>query len=363
MNEKHNSDHLRKQAILKRRKIRNIALNLICLSLAIAGSVWSIHYFILYYKYEITNDAYIDQYITPINAKAGGFVQDIRFVEHQPVHKGDTLLIINPLDYEIKVTEANAALAQSQAAKDALTANSISAESNIAVSDSKIKEKEAYLISLLEKEKRYKMLYEKGAVSRQDMELAISDYQAGLANLQALKMQQKASVAVFNESVKKQESGNALIDQRLAELELALNNLSYTVVIAPHDGIMGRRNIEVGQLIQPGQTISNLVEEQNKWVTANYKESQIDNIYIGQTVQIKVDAYNDKTFQGIVTAISGATGSRYSLLPVDDSAGNFVKVQQRIPVRIDFKDIQPDEMRNLRAGMMVITEAKIKPNN
>lgn len=359
MSQNINSDHSHKQAILKRRKNRNILLNLTCLLLALAGIAWGVHYFILYYKYEITNDAYIDQYITPVNAKVGGFVSEIKFVEHQSVHKGDTLLIINQLDYQIKVAEANAALAQAQATKEALTASSVSAQSNIAVSDSRIKEREAYLTSLLEKEKRYKMLYEKGAVSRQDLEQVTSDYQASLANLQALKMQQKASVAIFNESIKKQQSGNALIDQRLAELELALNNLSYTVVTAPHDGIMGRRNIESGQLIQPGQTISNLVEEQNKWVSANYKESQIENIYIGQPVKIQVDAYKNKTFKGIVRSISGATGSRYSLLPVDNSAGNFVKVQQRIPVRIDFVDINASEMQNLRAGMMVISEAEI----
>lgn len=134
-------------------------------------------------------------------------------------------------------------------------------------------------------------------------------------------------------------------------------NLSYTVLTAPYDGYMGRRTLEPGQYVQAGQTISYLVRNTDKWVTANYKETQIIHIYIGQEVRIKVDALPGKVFHGTVTAISEATGSKYSLVPTDNSAGNFVKVQQRIPVRIDLKDITPEEMSSLRAGMMVETEA------
>ncbi len=130
------------------------------------------------------------------------------------------------------------------------------------------------------------------------------------------------------------------------------------MLTAPYDGYVGRRTLEPGQLVQAGQTISYLVRSRDKWITANYKETQIANIYIGQPVSIKVDALPGKVFHGTVTAISEATGSKYSLVPTENSAGNFVKVQQRIPVRIDLDDVNNEEMGMLRAGMMVITEAK-----
>ena len=122
-------------------------------------------------------------------------------------------------------------------------------------------------------------------------------------------------------------------------------------------GTFLRIKLEPGQYVQTGQTISYLVRNKDKWITANYKETQIANIYIGQQVRIKVDAVPGKIFHGEVTAISEATGSKYSLVPTDNSAGNFVKVQQRIPVRIDLEDVSPEEMAQLRAGMMVETEA------
>ena len=142
-----------------------------------------------------------------------------------------------------------------------------------------------------------------------------------------------------------------------AALDLANLNLSYTVVTAPYSGYMGRRTLETGQYVNAGQTLSYIVRQSGKWITANYRETQIANIYIGQPVRIKVDGLPGRILHGHVTAISEATGSKYSLVPTDNSAGNFVKVQQRIPVRIDFDRIDDKSMELLRAGMMVETEA------
>ena len=150
-------------------------------------------------------------------------------------------------------------------------------------------------------------------------------------------------------------------DEKLADFSVSPEQ--WGNFLAPYDGYMGRRTLEPGQYVQAGQTISYLVRNTDKWVTANYKETQIIHIYIGQEVRIKVDALPGKLFHGTVTAISEATGSKYSLVPTDNSAGNFVKVQQRIPVRIDLKDITPEEMSSLRAGMMVETEAMHDPSS
>jgi len=134
---------------------------------------------------------------------------------------------------------------------------------------------------------------------------------------------------------------------------------NYTVVVAPCDGKLGRRALEEGQFISAGQTITYIVPKTQKWVIANYKERQVENLAIGQEVIITVDAFPDKEFTGTITAISGATGSKYSLVPTDNSAGNFVKIQQRVPVRIDFKELSKEDNNRLAAGMMVVVKAKL----
>jgi membrane fusion protein (multidrug efflux system) len=138
-----------------------------------------------------------------------------------------------------------------------------------------------------------------------------------------------------------------------AALEMAKLNLSYTVVTAPYDGIMGRRLIQEGQLLQqPGMQVATIVSDEDKWVTANFLESQMPNITIGKKVKMRADALGGKEFEGVVTAISAATGSRYSNVPVDNSTGNFVKVQQRIPVRIEFtENNETQAIQQLRTGM------------
>lgn len=201
-------------------------------------------------------------------------------------------------------------------------------------------------------------LYKDESVSLQQYEQAKVRYDAATARLHALQRQKLLAEAEYEEETKRKVGVQAAIDHRRSELDLAKLNLSYTVVTAPFDGYMGRRSLEAGQYIQAGQSISNISNGQDKWVTANYRETQISEIYVGQKVRIKVDAYKNKIFFGTVTAISEATGSKYALVPTDNSAGNFVKIQQRIPVRIDFDGTCVEDMPMLRAGMMVETEAE-----
>ena len=192
---------------------------------------------------------------------------------------------------------------------------------------------------------------------QQQYEQAKANYEAAQARLEALLRQKDSAHSQYTETSKRQVNIEAGILRAEAALDLANLNLSYTVVTAPYDGYMGRRTLETGQYVAAGQTLSYLVRQTDKWVTANYRETQIANIFIGQEVRIKVDGLPGKVFRGHVTAISEATGSKYSLVPTDNSAGNFVKVQQRIPVRIEFDDVSADDMKQLRAGMMVETEA------
>ena len=347
----------KKRRQLRRLKIRNITLNTVCILLAFSGISWTVNYFWKYVNYEITNDAVVDQYITPVNIRVSGYISEVRFTEHQHVKAGDTLLILDDREYRIKLKDAEAALLDARASKDILSSGIRTSEVNVSVQDANIAETKARLWQLEQDYRRYANLLAEESVSQQQYEQVKVNYEAMQARYDALLRQKSAAQSQYSETSKKSGSVEAMILRKEADLEMAQLNLSYTVVTAPFDGYMGRRTLETGQLVQAGQTLSNLVRGDDKWITANYKETQISNIYIGQEVRIKVDAIDNRVFHGKVTAISEATGSKYSLVPTDNSAGNFIKVQQRIPVRIDLTDASPDDMNRLRAGMMVETEA------
>lgn len=321
------------------------------------GISWTVNYFWKYVNYEITNDAVVDQYIIPVNIRVPGYIREVRFTEHQEVKQGDTLLLLDDREYRIKLKDAEAALLDARASKDILSSGIETSQVNISVQDANIAETKARLWQLEQDYQRYANLLAEESVSRQQYEQVKANYEAMKARYEALLRQKNVAQSQYSETSKKSGSVEATILRKEVDLELAQLNLSYTVVTAPFDGYMGRRTLEVGQLAQGGQTLSYLVRGNDKWITANYKETQIGHIYIGQKVLIKVDAIKDRTFHGTVTAISEATGSKYSLVPTDNSAGNFVKIQQRISVRIDLTDASPEDMSLLRAGMMVETEA------
>ena len=190
------------------------------------------------------------------------------------------------------------------------------------------------------------------------MEQIETEYEATKQKLDGLICQQKAAKSGVNEVSTRRQSYEAAIERARAALEMARLNLSYTVVVAPCDGKLGRRTVEDGQYVSAGQTLTYILPNTQKWVIANYKETQVESLRVGQEVALTVDAMDGREFKGRITAISGATGSKYSLVPTDNSAGNFVKIRQRVPVRIDFTDISKADNEKLAAGMMVVVKAK-----
>ena len=345
---------------LKRQKRRNIILNIVCILIAGSGIVWTINYFWRYISYEITNDAFVDQYVAPVNVRVAGYIQEVRFKEHQFVHRGDTLVVLDNREYVIRQKEACAALLDARGSRDVLASGIRTSHTKVAEQDANLAEAKAKLWQAGQDYRRYERLLREESVPEQQFEQVKADYEAARARYDALMRQKEAASSQYDETNKKKVNVEAGILRAEAALDLANLNLSYTVVTAPYSGYMGRRTIEPGQYVSAGQTLSYIVRQSGKWVTANYRETQIANIYIGQPVRIKVDGVPGRVFKGHVTAISEATGSKYSLVPTDNSAGNFVKVQQRIPVRIDFDDVDEKNMRMLRAGMMVETEAERK---
>ena len=309
---------------------------------------------VMFFSYklnETSNDAQIEQYISPVNLRASGYIKKVYFTEHQTVKKGDTLMVLDDREYRIRVMEAEAALKDAMAGASVIGQTLQTTKASASVYEASISEVEIRLAKLDKDRKRYENLLQRNAATPIQLEQ--------IETLVALKRQQEAAMSGVNEVSTRRQNMEAAIQRAQAALEMARLNLSYTVVTAPCDGQLGRRAIEEGQFIFAGQTITYILPDTQKWVIANYKETQVENLHIGQEVTLTVDAISDKEFKGKITAISGATGSKYSLVPTDNSAGNFVKIRQRVPVRIDFEGLSKEDNERLAAGMMVIVKAKL----
>lgn len=302
---------------------------------------------------ETTDDAQIEQYISPINVKVPGYIKEIRFTEHQRVHRGDTLLIIDDSEYTIALQQAQAALIDAESGRKVVGNTVNTASTSAAVFESTIEEAELRVEKLQRDYDRYSRLLERKATTPVVVEQYRTELDMAKARVSALRRQREAAHSTVTEVSQRQESADAAIMRAQAAVDMARLNLSYTVITAPADGFLGRRSIEAGQLVNPGQTVTTIMPDGPKWIVANFKETQMSRISLGQDVEIRVDAIPQQTFHGKVSAISSATGSKYSMVPVDNSAGNFVKIRQRIPVRIDFSDsIATEDRLRMAAGMM-----------
>lgn len=350
--------HEEEVAKLKKQRRRQMVVSTIGVAILLWGVIEIIGIFWDYKSNESSNDAQVEQYLSPVNLRASGYIKKICFTEHQDVKKGDTLLMLDDREYRIRVMEAEAALKDAQAGANVIGATLQTTEKSASVYDASIDEIEVRLAKLMRDRERYKNLVAKNAATPIQLEQIEVEYEATKRKLEATRRQQKAALSGVNEVQNRQANSAAAIERAQAALEMARLNLSYCVVTAPCDGKLGRRSLEEGQMVNAGQTITYIIPNTQKWVVANYKETQMQNIRIGQKVKMTVDAISDKTFEGKVTAISAATGSKFSLVPTDNSAGNFVKIQQRVPVRIDFVGLSEEDNARLAAGMMVIVKAE-----
>lgn len=266
--------------------------------------------------------------------------------------------MLDDREYRIRVMEAEAALKDAMAGATVIDATLQTTQNSASVYEASIAEIEIRLAKL---EKRPSALWKPAEAECGNTDTAGTDWNGIWGYTKetgGYKAPAKAAMSGIKEVSNRRESTEAAIQRATAALEMARLNLSYTVVLAPCDGKLGRRALEEGQYIGAGQSITYILPDTQKWVIANYKETQVENLHVGQEVRITVDAISDKEFTGKITAISGATGSKYSLVPTDNSAGNFVKIQQRIPVRIDFTNLSSEDNERLAAGMMVVVKAR-----
>ena len=288
-------------------------------------------------KYQSTDDAYVESHMVKVAPRVSGQVEDVFIKDNQKVKEGDVIAIIDDRDYSIKFDQADANY------KRALLNQNV-AKANLSAVNSEIE--------LAQKDmERYKNLYEKGAVSKQVYDAAKTKYDTVMAR------QTSADNMIFSENGSKVADADlkvlkALRDQ--AEL-----NLGYTKIVAPQDGTVTNKNIEKGDYVQVGQPLFTLVPEEI-WVVANFKENQVGKMRPGQSVNIKIDAFPDRVFKGKIDSIQRASGAKASLFPPENAVGSFVKIVQRIPVKIVFTEEIDSKKYTISAGMSVVPKVRVK---
>lgn len=340
------------------RKTRRIIYNTLIICFLIGGITYVCSRFVHLGNVEYTDNAQVRQHITPVNTRVQGFIKRICFDEFQPVKKGDTLVIIEDSEFRLRLAQAEADLSNAMAGRSVTTAGIETTQSNISVNEAGIEEMKVVMDNARRELQRYEKLLKEDAVTRQQYDNVKTAYQTAKARYEQASRARRSTSLVKNEQTRRLTQNEAAVRLAQASLDLARLNLSYTVITATCDGMTGRKNIHKGQLVQPGQTMVDIVDGTDLWVVANYRETQLPDIHEGAEVTMTADAVPGVTYRGVVESISDATGAAFSLIPQDNATGNFVKVEQRVPVRIRLEGNSAADMKKLRAGFNV--ECKVK---
>ena len=340
------------------RKVKKSIYNTVIIALLVAGLAYVCSHFIHLGNVEYTDNAQVKQHITPVNTRVQGFIKKIYFKEYQTVHKGDTLLVIEDSEFRLRLAQAEADLANALAGQQVTNAGIATTQNNISVNDASIEEVRVQRANAAKELERYRKLLEEDAVTRQQYDRIKTEYDALDAKYAQMRRMKQSTSLSKNEQT--QRLGQNAANIRLAEaaVKLARLNLSYTVIVATCDGVTGHKDIHEGQLVQPGQIMVDIVDNGDLWVIANYRERQLPNIHEGAEVTFTADAVPGVEYKGVVESISDATGAAFSIIPQDNATGNFVKVEQRVPVRIRLKGNDSAQVKRLRAGFNV--ECKVK---
>ena len=348
-------------------KKRSKVFLIILILMVIAGAWFGISKYTYAEHHEDTDDAQIEADIIPIIPRVSGYVKEIRVKDNQQVHKGDTLIIIDDRDLKINLMQAEAALSTAESNVNASRANTNAARSGINTSregvatiDAQIEAAQVTLTRATQDYNRYANLITDHSITEQQFEQAQAS--KDLAEKQLLILQQQKRQASSQTGVVSSQShataqtisvAESMVKQKEVEVDDAQLKLSYTVITAPENGRVSRVNVQEGQLLQQGQSTFDIVRSSNIWVVANFKETQIRKMVIGQKVAVTADAFPKHEFEAEVASFSPATGAKFSLLPPDNASGNFVKVVQRLPVKITFTNPSDSLLKRLMPGMNV----------
>lgn len=347
---------------------------IIVLALLVLGGGWfgyskyqhSLHH-------EDTDDAQVSADIVPVIPRIAGYVTDVRVSDNQQVKKGDTLVILDNRDYIIKVEQAEAALGiaksnlgSAQATTNAARANIATSKASVGTIDAQIEAAKVNLWRTTEDYNRYANLIKDHSITQQQYEQALAAKQLAEKQVEILQ-QQKLQASQQTNAVSVQSTAtasqigvaDATIKQKQADVDAVKLNLSYTVITAVQDGLVSKVNVQPGQFVQAGQSLFAIVHSDDVWVIGNFKETQLNKMTVGQKVIVKADAFPGHKFQAVVSSFSPATGSTFALLPPDNASGNFVKVVQRLPVKIEFTDKTDSLVKKLRPGLNVFVDVHL----
>lgn len=342
--------------MVNNKKLIKRIYNVVIIVLLLALVVYALSRLVHWCNVEYTDDAQVQRHITPVNTRVQGFIKEIRFEEYQHVKKGDTLVIIEDAEYRLQLAQAEANYRGSRSGSSAITAGMNTTTSNVRVASAGIEEARVNMDNAKKDFDRYAALLDRDAVTRQQYDNAKARYEAARARYEQAKASRKSTSLIKTEQAERLNQNSAGVSVAEAAVNLARLNLSYTVIVATCDGVMGRKDIHVGQLVQPGQMLARIVDDGQVWVIANYRETQLKHIAVGSDVEFTADALPGITYKGKVESLSPATGSAYSMVAADNATGNFVKVEQRVPVRIAIIGNKPEDVAKLKAGLNVETE-------
>lgn len=341
--------------------------------LVLGGGAFGITKYIHGQHHEETDNAQIDANVSPVIPRVSGYVKEVRVKDNQFVKKGDTLVILDDRDLAIAVQQAENGLFAAQANLGAAEASTAAAQAGISTAqaqvgtiDAQIEAAKVNLWRASQDFDRYANLIKDHSITQQEFEQASAAKQTAERQLDVLARQKAA--AGRQTSVVTSQSGatskqinvaNAGIRQRQTDVENAKLNQSYAIITAPEDGVLSKIFVQPGQFVAAGQSLFSVVLNATPWVVANFKETQLDKMKLGQKVTIHIDAYPGKGLEGKITSFAPATGSKFALLPADNASGNFVKVVQRLPVKIEFDSPNDELVKQLRPGMNVLVDVHL----
>jgi membrane fusion protein (multidrug efflux system) len=369
-----NEETNNKEKVVNEPKKRSKVFLIILIVMVIGGGWFGISKYIYSQHHEETDDAQVEADIIPVIPRVSGYVQEVRVKDNQMVKKGDTLIILDDRDFQIQVEQAEATLATAKSNVAASRANAAAAHSGIASSqvgistvDAQIEAAKVKLTRASQDFARYQNLIKDHSITEQQFEQAQAEKELAEKQLDILKEQKRQAASqtgvVTSQSKATAESigvAESMVKQREVEVENAKLKLSYTVITAPADGRVSRVDVVPGQLLQMGQSTFNIVHSEKEWVVANFKETQLRKMAVGQKVVVHVDAFPDHDFNAVLSSFSPATGAKFSLLPPDNATGNFVKVVQRLPVKIEFTNASDSLLKRLRPGMNVNVDVHLQ---
>lgn len=406
----------------KKTKFNRIASAIMIAALLVSGSYYGVQSFKHFSTHEETDDAYVTGHLHQVSTRVNGTIEKVLVDDNEHVKAGQVLVLLDPRDYQVKVDQALANLEQAKrhaiSAKSSIEFQDTSAKgqtdnaggsidnavANISKSEAQVREasarisasranldaKEAELQRSLADYQRYENLEQEGAVSKSQRDAAKRDYLVALGNRDSAKNEITQSVEILAQAEQAVTSSKAALTKAQAELQLAKAssvqtrvvqqqyqtdlaavanaksaleeaqlNLSYTKIIAPSSGRIGKKTVEEGQRVEPGQPLLTIVAD-NPWVVANFKETQLKQMHAGQKVEIKIDSFPDHKFEGLVQSFSPASGASFAILPSDNATGNFTKIVQRLPVKILFtSDSIVGYESRLTPGLSVVTSVDL----